>query len=47
LRLRLVEAIADDIVRFFGGKSSVLAVSWERLRIMAYQCAKIILKPWE
>ncbi len=34
-RLRLVEAIADDMKRFFAGESPLLAVSWERLRIMA------------
>ncbi len=34
-RLRLVEAIADDMVRFFAGQTPVLAVSWERLKIMA------------
>lgn len=34
-RLRLVEAIADDMVRFFGGEPPVLSVSWERLKIMA------------
>jgi phosphoglycerate dehydrogenase-like enzyme len=34
-RLRLVEAIADDMQRFFAGASPLLAVSWERLQIMA------------
>jgi phosphoglycerate dehydrogenase-like enzyme len=34
-RLRLVEAIADDMRRFFAGEPPVLAVSWERLEIMA------------
>jgi phosphoglycerate dehydrogenase-like enzyme len=34
-RLRLVEAIADDMVRFFAGQTPALAVSWERLKIMA------------
>jgi phosphoglycerate dehydrogenase-like enzyme len=34
-RLRLVEAIADDMGRFFAGQTPALAVSWERLKIMA------------
>jgi phosphoglycerate dehydrogenase-like enzyme len=34
-RRRLVEAIADDMVRFFAGESLELAVRWERLKIMA------------
>jgi phosphoglycerate dehydrogenase-like enzyme len=34
-RLRLVEAIADDMRRFFTGDPPVLAVPWERLEIMA------------
>jgi len=34
-RSRLVEAIADDFVRFFSGEQPRLAVSWERLQIMA------------
>jgi len=34
-RKRLVEAIADDFTRFFAGEPLRLAVSWERLRIMA------------
>ena len=34
-RLRLVEAIVDDMVRFFAGDPLALAVSWERLKIMA------------
>jgi phosphoglycerate dehydrogenase-like enzyme len=32
---RLVEAIADDMARFFAGDSLALAVSWDRLKIMA------------
>jgi len=35
LRLRLVEAIAEDMARFFSGEQPRLAVSWNRLRIMA------------
>ena len=34
-RLRQVEAIAEDMARFFAGEPPRLAVSWERLRIMA------------
>lgn len=34
-RLRLVEAIADDMQRFFSGGTPSLAVPWERLQIMA------------
>lgn len=34
-RLRLVEAIADDMVRFFAGEAPHLAVTWARLQIMA------------
>ena len=34
-RLRLVEAVADDMTRFFEGKTPRLAVSWKRLQIMA------------
>jgi phosphoglycerate dehydrogenase-like enzyme len=34
-RLRLVEAVADDMKRFFSGEPLKLAVSWERLQIMA------------
>jgi phosphoglycerate dehydrogenase-like enzyme len=34
-RLRLVEAIADDMQRVFAGDTPSLAVSWERLKIMA------------
>jgi len=34
-RSRLVEAIADDMKRFFAGDKPRLAVSWERLKIMA------------
>jgi phosphoglycerate dehydrogenase-like enzyme len=34
-RLRLVESIADDMVRFFSGEKLRYAVSWDRLRIMA------------
>ena len=34
-RLRLVEEIALDIKRFFDGETPQLAVSWERLKIMA------------
>jgi phosphoglycerate dehydrogenase-like enzyme len=34
-RLRLVEAIAADMARFFAGQTPNLAVSWERLKIMA------------
>jgi phosphoglycerate dehydrogenase-like enzyme len=34
-RRRLVEAIADDMQRFFSGQAPLLAVSWERLQIMA------------
>jgi phosphoglycerate dehydrogenase-like enzyme len=34
-RLRLVEAIAADMRQFFAGEPLKLAVSWERLKIMA------------
>ncbi len=34
-RLRLVEAIAEDVQRFFAGEDPTLAVPWERLKIMA------------
>jgi phosphoglycerate dehydrogenase-like enzyme len=34
-RARLVEAIADDMKRFFEGGTPRLAVSWDRLKIMA------------
>jgi phosphoglycerate dehydrogenase-like enzyme len=34
-RARLVEAIADDLKRFFAGESPKLAVPWDRLQIMA------------
>jgi phosphoglycerate dehydrogenase-like enzyme len=34
-RSRLVEAIADDMVRFFTGETPQLAVSWDRLQTMA------------
>jgi phosphoglycerate dehydrogenase-like enzyme len=34
-RLRLVEVIADDMQRVFAGDTPSLAVSWERLEIMA------------
>jgi phosphoglycerate dehydrogenase-like enzyme len=34
-RARLVEAVADDMRRFFEGAPLKLAVSWERLKIMA------------
>jgi phosphoglycerate dehydrogenase-like enzyme len=34
-RLRLVEAIAEDMRRVFAGDAPSLAVSWERLKIMA------------
>ncbi len=34
-RARLVEAIADDMQRFVAGKPLRLAVSWDRLKIMA------------
>ena len=34
-RLRLVEAVADDMARFFAGQPTVLDVPWERLHIMA------------
>lgn len=34
-RMRLVEAIADDVQRFYNGEPLQLAVSWERLQIMA------------
>jgi phosphoglycerate dehydrogenase-like enzyme len=34
-RLRLVEAIAEDVRRFFAGEDLVLAVPWDRLKIMA------------
>ena len=34
-RMRLVEAIANDVQRFFTGEPLQLAVSWERLQIMA------------
>jgi phosphoglycerate dehydrogenase-like enzyme len=34
-RLRLVEAIAEDMERFFEGEKLQYAVSWDRLRIMA------------
>jgi phosphoglycerate dehydrogenase-like enzyme len=34
-RARLVEAVADDMKRFFEGETLKLAVSWERLKIMA------------
>ena len=34
-RLRLVEAIADDIRRFYAGEALRLAVVWDRLKIMA------------
>jgi phosphoglycerate dehydrogenase-like enzyme len=34
-RARLVEAIADDMKRFFDGAQPRLSVSWDRLRIMA------------
>jgi len=34
-RMRLVEAIADDMARFYGGEMPRLAVSWERLQTMA------------
>lgn len=34
-RLRLVEAIADDMRRFFAGEDLRLAVLWDRLKIMA------------
>jgi len=34
-RARLVEAIADDFKRFFEGETPKLAVSWDRLKIMA------------
>jgi phosphoglycerate dehydrogenase-like enzyme len=34
-RLRLVEAIADDIRRFYAGEPLRLAVVWDRLKIMA------------
>jgi phosphoglycerate dehydrogenase-like enzyme len=34
-RARLVEAIADDMKRFFQGETPKLAVSWDRLKIMA------------
>jgi phosphoglycerate dehydrogenase-like enzyme len=34
-RLRLVEAIADDLRRFYAGEPMRLAVVWDRLKIMA------------
>jgi phosphoglycerate dehydrogenase-like enzyme len=34
-RLRLVEAIAEEVQRFFAGEELKLAIPWERLRIMA------------
>lgn len=34
-RLRLVEAIADDMQRFFAGEKLRYAVNWDRLKIMA------------
>ena len=34
-RARLVEAVADDMARFFSGESAQLAVTWDRLQIMA------------
>jgi phosphoglycerate dehydrogenase-like enzyme len=34
-RLRLVEAIADDMVRFFNAEPLRYAVTWDRLQIMA------------
>lgn len=34
-RLRLVEAIAEDVRRFFVGEGLTLAVPWDRLEIMA------------
>ena len=34
-RLRLVEAIADDMERFFAGEKLMYAVPWDRLKIMA------------
>jgi len=34
-RMRLVEAVADDMARFFSGEALRLAVTWDRLRIMA------------
>jgi phosphoglycerate dehydrogenase-like enzyme len=34
-RLRLVEAIADDMARFFAGEPTILDVPWEHLSIMA------------
>jgi len=34
-RKRLVEAIADDMKRFFDGEAPILSVSWDRLKIMA------------
>ncbi|MGQ9553893.1 MAG: hydroxyacid dehydrogenase [Anaerolineae bacterium] len=34
-RARLVEAIADDMARFFAGEQPQLAVTWEKLQIMA------------
>jgi phosphoglycerate dehydrogenase-like enzyme len=34
-RLRLVEAIAEDVQRFFAGEAMKLTVPWERLKVMA------------
>ncbi|MCU0521068.1 MAG: hydroxyacid dehydrogenase, partial [Anaerolineae bacterium] len=34
-RMRLVEVVADDMARFFAGEAPRLAVSWDRLQIMA------------
>jgi phosphoglycerate dehydrogenase-like enzyme len=34
-RARLVEAIAEDLVRVFAGEKPRLAVTWERLQVMA------------
>jgi phosphoglycerate dehydrogenase-like enzyme len=34
-RSRLVEAIARDMARFFAGEQPQMAVTWERLQIMA------------
>ena len=34
-RSRLVEAVADDMARFFAGEKLKYAVSWDRLKIMA------------
>jgi hypothetical protein len=33
--MRLVEVVADDMARFFAGEAPRLAVSWDRLQIMA------------